>query len=160
MPEMLTTQTRLHIVREIQEDASGATLRFQEGGEGCLGSGGGGYTARLRLARRSRERQHPVGVAFGEGQAIVDLLRADNDVPAELREDRSESAAVLFQGHDGVFRLKADHPEYQRIRALLDEAIRRKEQVWFIAGKPNLALLDVLPAGSAGADPQTNGSRS
>jgi hypothetical protein len=58
---------------------------------------------------------------------------------------------VLFQGHDGVFRLRPEHPESARLRAELDEALRQKARVWFIAQKPDLALLDVLPAGRATA---------
>lgn len=94
----------------------------------------------MRLARRSQERQHPVGVRFGERQTIAELIRADNDVPREVCED-AIGARVFFQGHDGVFRLKADHAESARLRALLGEAIRRKDQIWFIAQKPDLALL-------------------
>jgi len=45
-----------------------------------------------------------------------------------------------------VFRLKADHPEYARVRALLDEAVRQKARVWFLAQKADLSLADVLPA--------------
>ena len=36
------------------------------------------------------------------------LIRADNDVPAQLWEEAPDPARVLFQGHDGVFRLKSD----------------------------------------------------
>ena len=87
MAETLTTLTRLLIVREIQEDASGAVLRFREGGEGRLALRDAGYATLLRLARRSQERQHPVGVSFGEGQAITELIRADTDVPTQFWEE-------------------------------------------------------------------------
>jgi hypothetical protein len=84
---------------------------------------------------------------------------------------------------NGVFHLQPDHPEFDRIHALLlspalekpqasrrvypggrkarrslvpfsmrdsvGEAIRRKARVWFIARKPDLALLDVMAARSA-----------
>lgn len=160
MAEAVTTLTRLVIVREFQEDGSGATLHFQQGGQGRLVHSDANYATHLRLARRSQERQHPIGVRFGEGNTIAELIRADNDVPAELGEDTT-GARVLFQGHDGVFRLKADHPESARLRAVLGEAIRRKVRVWFITQKPDLAFLDILPAGWAAAASYTcdgNGS--
>jgi hypothetical protein len=147
MAEALTTLTKLLIVREIQEDASGAALHFQDGGHARLTLSEADYTAHLRLARRSQERQHPVGVRFGEGQAVAELLRADNDVPTQFSEEGPDRGRVFFEGHDGVFHLQPDHPEFGRIRALLDEAIRRKGRVWFIAQKPDLALLDVMAAG-------------
>jgi hypothetical protein len=145
MAEALTVLTRLLVVSEILEDESGATLRFQQGGDGRLTLRDPRFPANLRLARRSQERQHPVGVSFGEGHAITDIIRADNDVPAQLWEE-GERARVLFQGHDGIFWLKPDHPESARIRALLMEAIREKARIWFIA-QNDLALLDVLAAG-------------
>lgn len=146
MTAALTTGTRLLVIQEIEEDATGATLHFQEGRQGRLAFGNGDYAIHLRLARRSQERRHPLGVGFGDGQTIASLTRADNDVPTKLWEEDQRGARALFQGHDGVFRLNRDHPEFYRIRALLAEAIEQKARVWFIAQKPELALLDVVPA--------------
>jgi hypothetical protein len=113
----------------------------------------------LRLARRSQERQHPVGIRFGEGQALAELLRADNDVPTQLWEEGSDIAYVLFEGHDGVFHLQPDHPDFGRIHALLGEAIRLKARVWFFAQKPGLALLDVMAAGRTADTTEAAGRR-
>lgn len=137
-------RARLVIVREIQENDSGAMLHFQQGGQGCLARSNANFETHLRLAWRSQERQHPIGVRFGEGQTIAELLRADNDVPTQLCEG-SDCTQVYFQGHDGVFRLKGDHSESTRLRALLSEAIWREARLWFIALKPELALADILP---------------
>jgi hypothetical protein len=147
MVEALTTRTRLPVVREIQEDEGGVDFRFQQGSHGRLDLGEANSATYLRLARRSRERQHPVGVSFGEGDSITELIRADNDVPIQVWEGDPDRAQVHFQGHDGVFCLKRDHPEFTRISALVSDALRHKARVWFIAQKPALALLDVLPAG-------------
>jgi hypothetical protein len=151
MVEAPATKTRLLVVREIQEDEGGAVLRFQQGDHGRLASRDANFVTYLRLARRSLERQHPVGVRFGEGHTIAELIRADNDVPGQLWEEAPDRARVLFQGHDGIFRLKPDDPESARLRALLGEALRQQARVWFIAHKPDLALLDVLPAEAATA---------
>jgi hypothetical protein len=147
MANALTTLTRLLIVQHIQEDAGGVTLHFQDGSQGRFTLGDGDRATYLRLARRSQERQHPVGVKFGEGQTIAALMRADNDVPTKLWEENHEGARALFQGHDGVFHLQGDHPERDRLLALLGEAIGLMARVWFISHKPELALLDVMPAG-------------
>jgi len=117
---------------------------------GRLAIGDPNYASQLQLARRSQERQHPVGVSFGEAHAVTELVRADNDVPKELWDEDADRALVLFEGHDGVFRVKTEHPEYARIRALIVEALRQKARVWFIAHKPDLVLLDVLKAGGSG----------
>jgi hypothetical protein len=151
MVEALTTGTRLMVVTEICEDETGASLRFQQGGQGRLALGDANYPTDLRLARRSQQRQHPVGVTFGEGQTITELIRADNDAPSQFWEEEPGQARVLFQGHDGVFRLEPEHPESARLRTHLEEALRQKVHVWFIAQKPELSLLDVLPAARTGA---------
>jgi hypothetical protein len=83
--EALTTKTRLRVVREIQEDNSGATLRFQRRSHGRLAKGDAHYSANLRLAQRSKERQHPVGVALGERQMITEMIRADLESAAILQ---------------------------------------------------------------------------
>ena len=161
MAEVHTTIMRLLIVQEIQADENGTALRFQEGSYGHLAVHDANYATHLRLARRSHERQHPVGVRFGGGKTITELMRADNDVPLQSWEEDAEGARVLFQGHDGVFCLRRDHPEFARIRALLSEAIRQQARVWFIAQQPDLALLDALPAGWGAAPSRAaNGDRS
>ena len=158
MGEAITTLTRLVFVREIHEDDKGATLRFQQGGQGRLDTNNASYATHLRLARRSHERQHPLGVRFGEGQSITELIRADNDVPAQLSPEDAAGVRVFLQGHDGVFRLKSEHPESARLRALLDEAIRQKARLWFIVQKPELAFLDILPAGWSAASYTCDGN--
>jgi hypothetical protein len=145
MAEASTALTRLVIVDEIQADGKGATICFQHGDHGHLALGEARYATYLQLAQRSQERRHPVGVHFGEGQTITQVMRADNDVPMQIWQEDPDGVRVLFQGHDGIFRLKFDHPEFARIRAILDEAIRQEARVWFIAQEPDLALLDVLP---------------
>ncbi len=156
MVEALTIRTRLLVVREIQEDEGDVELRFQQGSHGRLDLHEANSATYLRLALRSHERQHPVGVTFGEGDTIAELIRADNDVPLQLWEEEPDRVRVHFQGHDGVFCLKRDHPEFTRISMLVGDAIRQKVRVWFVAQKPALALLDVLPAGWAVASSQTH----
>ena len=103
------------------------------------------FPTQVRLVWRSQEPRHPVGVRFGAGQAIREVMRADNDVPMQIWQEDPSGLRVLFQGHDGVFCLRFDHPEFARIRAVLDEAIRQEARVWFIAQESDLALLDGLP---------------
>lgn len=149
MAEATTILTKLALIREIQEDNSGVTLHFQQGGQGRLARGDVNYEFHMRLARRSQERQHPVGVRFGESQTIIELIRADNDVPTEIRDENADGIWVLFQGHDGVFHLQVDHPEFARLRAPLERAIRQTTRIWFLAQKRDLVLLDILPVGES-----------
>ena len=96
MVKALTTGTTLRVVREVHEDESGAAPPFPARGPGRLAVGDANYATHLRLARRSQERQHPVGVSFGEGQTITEVIRADNDVaqPTVGRGARSGPCAL------------------------------------------------------------------
>lgn len=147
MTETMTSLAKLIIVREILEDEAGTTLLFQDGGHGRISRGDVDYAYFKRLAERSKERVHPVGVGFGDGHAISELINADNDVPRRILADDSDHARVLFQGHDGIFRLKLEHPEFARLRRVLKNAIQKKARVWFVSQGSDLALLDVIQAG-------------
>ncbi len=83
-----------------------------KGATGALDLHEANYATYLRFARRSQKRQHPVGISFGEGDTITELIRADNDVPIQVWEEDPDRARLHFQGHDGVFCLKRDHPEF------------------------------------------------
>jgi hypothetical protein len=149
MTQALETATRLLVVQEILEDENGATLRFEQGGHGRLSSIDPHYPGDLELARRSKERGLPVGVAFGEGNSITELSRADSDVPEHVEDEGSESVLVFFQGHDGIFQLRRDRQDFPRLRGLLTQAIREKARVWFVTQDPELTLQDVarMPEG-------------
>ncbi len=146
MAEAVTTLARLRVVQEIQEDDAGAVTPFPARDSQPHRPERRKLLDPFAAARRSQERQHPVGVILGEGDTVTELVRADNDVPARLWEEEADHVQVLFQSHDGLFRLKADQPEYARVRALLDEAVQQKARVWFVAQKGDLSLVDVLPA--------------
>lgn len=138
------TVTKLFVVREVQEDESGATVNFEQKAKGRLALGDAYYVAHLRLAQRSQERRQPVGVTFGEGSTIAEIIRGDNDIPTEIWGAEPDDVSVLFLGHDGVFRIKADHPLAAQIRGTLNDASRLKARVWFVAQKPDLTILDVM----------------
>lgn len=74
--------------------------------------------------------------------------RPDNDIPWQLVDDEPGYTRVIFQGHDGIFRLAADHPEYARIREVLESAIRQNARVRFIARLRDLELIEVVSADS------------
>jgi hypothetical protein len=160
MAESLTATTRLRVVRDVQEDESGANVNFQDGGRARLAQHVSAYAIYLRLARRSHERQHPVGVSIGGGELIADLVRADNDIPLELTHESAGASRVLFQGHDGVFHLKPDRADVARIEAVLTEAIRARAAVWFIVDKPDLTLLDMASVAKACSFPNRNAGMS
>lgn len=134
------------MVRNLEEDESGATVQFTGNRTGRLLANNPSHSRHLQLARNSLERGHPLGVCFGTAETIVDLLRAHNDVPEALVEQRSDCVQVHFMGHDGIFFLHGDSGEVRQLHALLEKAILRKAAVWFTAGR-TLNILEAMPAG-------------
>ena len=135
---------------EIEEHESGAKLHFQQGGHGASCPARSlNYLTHLELVKRSQERQSvpSVSVSANNMPSRQSFAPDNSSVPAELWDEGTECTQVLFHGHDGVFCLKSNHPEFARIRVLLSEAIQQKTRVWFIAQKAELALQDVMAAG-------------
>jgi len=92
------------------------------------------YEYHLRLAQRSMDRSHPVGVQLNRHGNIVALKRADNDYVVGL-EDENNKVRVSFMGHDGIFWIHPDHPESGKMTGILRNAISNRERVWFVADR-------------------------
>jgi len=139
---------KLLVVRKIKQGDHEATITFKEGQNALLSTNyvnQEDYQYYLRLARRSRERKHPVGVDLDQSNIIVGMARADNDFPMQLQQYDQEKIQVLFQGRNGIFYLRHDHPDFNRLLQVLNQSIRNKSRVWFVAEKPRLFLIDVIP---------------
>jgi hypothetical protein len=143
-----TFMMKLLVVRKIKQGDNETTITFEQGQNALLSTNyvnQEDYQYYLRLAKRSRERQHPVGVDLDQSNIIVGMARADNDFPMQLQEYDQEKMQVLFQGHDGIFYLRRDHPDFNRLLQVLNQSIRNRNRVWFVAEKPRLFLIDIIP---------------
>ena len=107
MAETLTTVTRLLIVREIQEDASGAVLRFQGGGHGRLAAN---ILARVPAAVTQLDRRFgAAGMNFMHEalQARQEAIVVDAELVATV------AARLLGRSHlDGDEAGAAAHPRH------------------------------------------------
>jgi hypothetical protein len=65
-------------------------------------------------------------------------------VVAQLVDEGKDQVVVLFQGHDGVFHLQRNHPDFERLSHLLSASASGGRRVWFVAEPLSLALLDAL----------------
>src|SRR5687767_6364655 len=135
---------KLLVVKEIQKTDAEVVILFVSDQKGRLASDHKDFDYFLRLAERSLQRQHPVAVSLTRPDKIVELARADNDIPAQFVEHDRDRMKVMFQGHDGIFYLRRDHPEFKRIGEVLQQSIKDKKRVWFVAEKPKLLIADVI----------------
>jgi hypothetical protein len=145
MAEVVVLTLKLVFVIGIQKQTGATLVQFQGGQSGKLSPEAAHYDYYLRLAQRSLERKHPVGVAFDKsGDTISEVARADSDFVSNLVERDRERIEVHFQGHDGIFFLRRDHPEFPRISVALKTSMQANKRVWFVAKKPHLLLDDVI----------------
>ena len=144
--EGLVLMLTLFTVKQIDLQPGEAVIVFVEGKTGRLPKAHKDYDYFLRLAQRSLERQHPVAASLDAQGQISDMARADNDVPARVADHDAERMKVAFEGHDGTYFLRKDHPKLKRLGDILRAAIKAKARVWFVAEKPSLVLVDVAKA--------------
>jgi hypothetical protein len=144
MAEAMLLTLNLLVVKEIQKGDAEFVILFANGQKGRLSSTHKDFDYFARLAQRSLDRQHPVAVSLAKPDKIVQMARADNDTVAQYVEHDRERMKVVFQGHDGIFYVRRDHAELKRIGELLQQAIREKKRVWFVAEKPSMLIMDVI----------------
>jgi hypothetical protein len=135
---------KLLVVKQIQTNVD-TLIQFETGAVVHLPSTEKNYVYYSELAQKSLNRKQPVGVAFNNSGAISEMARADNDVTKSLLSKDKETMAVWFQGHNGTFYLRLDHPEFNRISSALQHSMQSKSHVWFVVRKPGLFIEDVLP---------------
>ena len=104
MSEALVLLMTLLTVKQIDVQPTETAIVFVEGKTGWFSNAHKDYDYYLRLAYRSLERQHPVGVSLNAQGHIIEMVRADNDIPTMFFEADTERMKVVFQGHDGIYR--------------------------------------------------------
>jgi hypothetical protein len=109
----------------------------------------------LREAEASLQERRPVGVLVnGEGH-FLELSHAHETCVDCIREDEEDNSrlAVWFWEYSPVCYLTRDHPEFDRIRATLEQAAATGGRVW-LANRMHLVegeteiwwkILDVRP---------------
>jgi len=135
---------RLFVAKSVQESTAGATIMFRTGEKGRLSPNHKDYQSHLTLAKKSVERQHPIGVRIDSAGEIGEIARADNDFVAFLAEENENTVKVGFQGHDGVAYLERQHPRFDTIERNLHRSLKEKKRVWFVWRLPRLMLEDVM----------------
>lgn len=133
----------LLVVKEIQDNTV-TTINFEGGKTAKLPKARKDYHDFMELARESLQRKYPVAVQLAEPDTITELVRADCDVVRKFVERDKESMEIQFKGHDGIFFLRRDHPDFKRISDVLNRSIKEKKWVWFVAELQLLFLQDVI----------------
>jgi hypothetical protein len=137
MQRVLALTLKLMFVNNVHETGQGAVISLQSGQRGTLLADGKNYRYYVTLAQEALADQHPVGVELRNDGTIERMGVADSDFITILA-DREGELSVYFQGHDGIFHLHRDHPEFQLLKDLLVHARDAKKRVWFASGPGNV----------------------
>lgn len=140
MLEMLLLTLKLMTVEDFQVQESVASVTFADGRQAVLPATHKQYDYYLKLIERSKERRAPVGVQFDASGQLQTVARVDNNVPVRLIDQPDENLKVIFFGHDGVYQLRHDHPDFAALKAALEQAVQRKQQVYYVAELPGLFI--------------------
>jgi hypothetical protein len=159
MTETFILMLKLVVVSGIQTGGNSTLLQFQDGQKGALSASLKDYSYYLELARRSLDRKQPVGVSLNrENGSIGEMARADNDFVAEVQDSGGEKLRVFFKGHDGIFSVRRDHPDFQRVLGVLKNSEAAGTRVWFVARKPALLIEDAITLPADEAEPKNKWS--
>jgi hypothetical protein len=112
----------------------------------------------LREAEDSLQDRCPVGVLVNGDGYILELSHAHDACVHSILPDEDDKSrlAVSFWEYSPVCYLTRDHPEFDRIRATLEEAARTGDRVWLanrmhmVRGETEIwwKILDVRPFAS------------
>jgi hypothetical protein len=109
----------------------------------------------LREAERGLQQRRPVGVMVDGDGRLLELSPTHDTGVCSVREDEEDRSrlAVWFWGYSPVCYLTREHPEFDRIRATLEQAAASGSRVW-LANRMHLVegetetwwkILDVRP---------------
>jgi hypothetical protein len=127
-----SSQAFIEVVTDLQAEDTGTRLLLRNGLRVYLPAEHPDRELILREARRSLQRQEPVGVLVDAAGRVVDLNYTYPVTVHAVQEDDEDPTRwmVLFWGFSPVCYLTKDHPDRERIRATLEEAARLGQPVW------------------------------
>jgi hypothetical protein len=91
------------------------------------------YELILRNAESSQRLEQPVGIILDLAGHLLDFNYTYQSLVryAQDDEDDPNRVAVGFWGYGPLCYLTRDHPEFERIKRTLDEAVAAGSMVWF-----------------------------
>jgi hypothetical protein len=127
------SQQTYHIerVREVAPCAGGTQIVLAGGLSVCLRAEHPDYERMLRQTRSSQASGEPVGCVVGETGELRELNYTHQSAVRYMRpmEDDASRLMVAFWQYSPICYLKRSHPEFERIKYTVEQAITKDEQV-------------------------------
>jgi hypothetical protein len=167
MNETATMLFDIRVVTEIQQTSDSTQFAFQGGLTATLTKDHPDYSLFLDAAKRSMEWQEPVGLILSADRQLLDLVHSHQSNIHILQEDEDgKGLAIGFWSVSPICYLAWDHPEFDRIRNTLEEALTANSHVliayetWPVVGETEIwtKILDVRPVPVPEPAGQANGT--
>jgi hypothetical protein len=106
---------------------------FVTGLSTCLRKGHPDYEQALHQARSSLQHGHPVGLLVNETGELVELNDTHQSTMRHVRADEDDPGRLMveFWAYSPICYLTRDHPEFERIKHILERAAEKDEPVLF-----------------------------
>jgi hypothetical protein len=162
---MLETTTQTFDIRRIRDVEAGdraETVIFQDGSRATLCADHPDHDMLLWMARWGLRYGQLLGVAVDSAGRLLDLNSSDESQVRFVRDDDSR-LKVAFWAMSPVCYLCRDHPEFERLRSTLEQAMAAGSLVRFAHHlRPEESetetwwkIMDVRPIGTNGVAPAT-----
>jgi hypothetical protein len=132
---MIGTKTQLfdiQKVRDVQPSNGDFAVTFQNGLVACLCGNQPDRDKILREVRFSLRQHRPVGLLVNGGGELQEANAAHDTAVRSVEPEQAKERRlpVWFWAYSPVCYLTRDHPEFERIRATLEEAASSGRRVW------------------------------
>jgi hypothetical protein len=118
-------------VREVVPCAGGMQIVLAGGLSVCLRAEHPQYERILRQARSSAASGEPVGLMVGETRELLELNYTHQSAVRYVRPDEDDPSRLMvaFWAYSPICYLTRSHPEFERIKYTLAQALTRDEPV-------------------------------
>jgi len=132
VPVIHTTYDIQH-VREVLPCDGGTQVVFASGLAVCVRKEHPEYERFLHQARSSLQYGVPVGLMVSDAGGLVQLNHTHQSAVRQVRPDEDDLSRLMveFWAYSPICYLTNDHPEFDRIKQILERAALMDEQVLF-----------------------------
>jgi hypothetical protein len=168
MIETATQTTGIQTVAEVRSVDGDVELTLSDGVKARLSADHPNHASILRQAEWSLCDGRPMGVLLDSAGRIVDLKHAVQTSVRRVQdcEEDPNRLEVGFWGYSPVCYVTRDHPDFERIRTTLEQAVESGKPVWLATYTwPETSeteiwvkIMDVRPGDWAETAPLRNGA--
>jgi hypothetical protein len=145
---MTRSSYKLLNVSSVAEREGKTTVCFRNGRCGILFANDPNYSWAVQYLNKSRETGWLVGVLFEDENRIASVAVPDRNIVIGYQPNKEDSVTldVWFEGESGPMTLRTDNPDSARLVGVIEQAIKTREWIWYVAKGTEIVDLILLSA--------------